>query len=106
MTKPTYQAASTRVAAPVEEVGAAPVDEPLGLRGVMMSEVNEDDEDVLVKVEVPLRVLVPVPVLVPFVAVAGRLLVVLVPAAVDECVLRGTVEDVGLLEIGKLDELA
>lgn len=71
MTKPTYQAASTRVAAPLDEVGAAPVVEepPVGLRGVMMSEVNEEDEDVLVKVEVPLRVPVPVPVVVPFVTV-------------------------------------
>jgi len=107
VTKPAYQAASTRVAAPLDEVGAAPVVDEL--RVLMTSEVNEEvDVDETEPVPLGLKGVMASDVneVVPFVAVAGWLLVVLVPGAVDECVVRGTEEDVGLLEMGKLDELA
>jgi len=111
VTKPTYQAASVRLAAPFVEVGAAPLPLPVLLEvAVVMANVVKEDAPVVVVMvlerTVPVEVM-PVPVLVlvvPFlVVVAGWELEEGAPEEVL-MVLSGTLELVGLERIGK-DEL-
>lgn len=102
MAKPTYQAASTRVAAPLVLVVEAVVEASV----VMARVVKVAGEDVVVIVLLKTDPVLLATVLFVPVVEAGWLLLVLVPAADVLMLESGTVELVGLERMGKLELLA
>lgn len=104
MAKPTYQAASIRLAAPLVLVVLAVVE---GFSGVMLRTVKVEEPDELVIVLVVREpVLVLLTVLFLPVVEARWLLLVLVPAADVLTLESATVELVGFARMGKLELLA